>query len=105
MASSNKRQATLFPRQKNVLKILGENIKLARKRRKLTQKLISERTGLSRVTLGKIEKGEGSVSIGHYQIVLSALNLGDEFAKVAENDELGRKLQDIKLLKGQSRGD
>jgi len=72
---NNKRRATLFPKQKDALKILGENIKLARKRRKLTQKLVSERTGLSRVTLGKIERGEGSVSIGHYQVVLGVLNL------------------------------
>ena len=99
-----KRQATLFPKQKNALKVMGENIKLARKRRKLTQKLISERTGLSRVTLGKIEKGEGSVSIGHYQVVLAVLNLENDFSKVAQDDELGRKIQDAKLLKGKPDG-
>jgi len=97
----NIRRAVLFPKQKGCLKKLGENIKLARKRRKLTQKLISERTGLSRVTLGRIEKGESSVSIGHYQIVLAVLNLEDDFSKVALDDKFGRKLQDIKLLKGQ----
>lgn len=96
----NNRKSTLFPRQKIALNILGENIKLARKRRKLTQKLISERTGLSRVTLCKIEKGEGSVSIGHYQVVLAVLNLENDFSKVALDDELGRKIQDAKLLKG-----
>jgi len=98
------RQATLFPKQENALKIMGENIKLARKRRKLTQKLISERTGLSRVTLGKIEKGVSSVSIGHYQVVLAVLNLENDFSKVAQDDELGRKIQDAKLLKGKSNG-
>jgi len=100
----NNRKATLFPKQKNALNVLGENIKLARKRRKLTQKLIAERTGLSRVTLGKIEKGEGSVSIGHYQIVLAVLNLENDFSKVAQDDELGRKIQDAKLLKGNHDG-
>lgn len=96
--NKNIRRAVLFPKQKDSLRVLGENIKLARKRRKLTQKLISERTGLSRVTLGRIEKGEGSVSIGHYQVVLAVLNLEGDFSKVALDDTFGRKLQDIKLL-------
>ncbi|MFT6897302.1 MAG: hypothetical protein ACJA13_001708, partial [Paraglaciecola sp.] len=45
---ANKRSAVIFPKNKKILLALGENIKLARKRRTLTQTLISERTGLSR---------------------------------------------------------
>ena len=45
--NKNIRRAVLFPKQKDSLRVLGENIKLARKRRKLTQKLISERTGVN----------------------------------------------------------
>ena len=78
--------------------MLGENIKLARKRRKLTQQIISDRTGISRVTLRKIENGEPTVSIGHYLSVLGVLGLAEDLAKVAQDDELGRKLQDAKLL-------
>ncbi|HEC04880.1 MAG TPA: helix-turn-helix domain-containing protein [Thiothrix sp.] len=95
---AEKRKATLFPKQRITLQTLGENIKLARKRRDFTQQLISERTGLSRVTIRKIEKGDEGVSIGHYLMVLSALNLADELATIAQEDELGRKLQDAKLL-------
>lgn len=98
------RHATLFPKQKDALKVMGENIKLARKRRTLTQTLISERTGLSRVTLGRIEKGEGSVSIGHYQVVLAVLNLENDFSQVALDDALGRKIQDAALLKDKPDG-
>jgi transcriptional regulator with XRE-family HTH domain len=96
-----KRSAILFPNQKAILKQLGENIRLATKRRKLTQTQMSERTGLSKPTLRKIERGEGSVSIGHYLQVLAVLGLADDLSKVAIDDELGRKLQDIELLKGQ----
>jgi transcriptional regulator with XRE-family HTH domain len=97
-----KRTATLFPKQEKFMKQLGENIHLAIKRRKLTQTQISERTGLSKPTLRKIERGDGSVSIGHYILVLSVLGLAEDMAKVAQDDELGRKLQDIKLLKSRA---
>jgi transcriptional regulator with XRE-family HTH domain len=97
-----KRTATLFPKQVKLLEQLGENIRLAMKRRKLTQTQLAERTGLSKPTLRKIERGEGSVSIGHYLLVLSVLGLAEDVAEVAANDLLGRKLQDIELLKGKS---
>lgn len=93
-----KRKAVLFPKQKKVLSLLGENIKLARKRRKLTQLQLNERTGISRVTLRKIENGNAGVSIGHYLAVLAVLNLADDLSKVAQDDEFGRRLQDAELL-------
>lgn len=99
---ADKRTATLFPKQEKQLAQLGENIRLASKRRKLTQTQISERTGLSKPTLRKIGRGDGSVSIGHYMLVLSVLGLSEDITKVAADDELGRKLQDIELLKGKS---
>ena len=92
------RSAVVFPRNRRVLEQLGENIKLACKRRAYTQVLISERTGLSRLTIRKIERGDSSVSIGHYLAVLGVLGLADDFANVAMDDELGHKLQDIKLM-------
>lgn len=95
---SRNRSAVVFPKNKRLLEQLGENIKLACKRRGYTQVLISERTGLSRLTIRKIEKGDPTVSIGHYVAVLGVLGLADDFAKVARDDELGRKLQDIKLM-------
>ena len=95
---NKKRSAVVFPKNQRILKQLGENIKLACKRRGYPQKLIAERTGLSRLTVRKIEQGDPTVSIGHYVSVLSVLGLVEDFAQVANDDELGRKLQDIKLL-------
>lgn len=99
--SDQKRSAVVFPKNQKVLVQLGENIKLARMRRHYTQSLISERTGLSRLTIRKIEAGDSRVSLGHYVAVLSVLGLVEDFAKVASDDELGRKLQDIQLLSKQ----
>jgi len=97
--STAKRTAVVFPKHKKVLNILGENLTLAMKRRGITQEMLHERTGLSKPTLRKILKGDPSVSLGHYVNVLACLGLLDDLAKVAFDDELGRKLQDIQLLK------
>jgi len=80
-----------------VLKDLGENIRYARLRRRLSSEQIAERAGISRPTLTAIEKGRPNVSIGNYAKVLSVLGLIDDLLIVAKDDELGRKLQDIKL--------
>jgi transcriptional regulator with XRE-family HTH domain len=92
------RTAIVFPKNRKLLQLLGENIKLARKRRGFTQTLISERTGLSRLTVRKVERGDPKVTLGHYVAVLSVLGLVDDLAKVASDDALGHKLQDIELM-------
>ena len=96
--STKRRSAIVFPKNRRSLEQLGENIKLARKRRNYTQVLISQRTGLSRLTIRKIEQGDPSVSMGHYVAVLGVLGLAGDIAAVASDDVLGRKVQDIKLM-------
>ena len=98
IVTTSKRSAVVFPKNQKVLSRLGENIQLARKRRDYTQTLISERTGLSRLTIRKIERGDPTVSLGHYVAVLAVLGLVEDLVNVASDDELGRKLQDIKLM-------
>jgi transcriptional regulator with XRE-family HTH domain len=88
----------LFPKHQEIMERLGENIKLARKRRKLTTVQVSERAGIDRTTLYKIEKGNTSVTIGAYFNVLRVLGLQDDFLKLAGDDEFGRKLQDLDLI-------
>jgi transcriptional regulator with XRE-family HTH domain len=93
-----KKKVLLFPRHQKILDKVGEQIKLARKRRKLTTVQVAERANIHRTTLYQIEKGSSSVSIGAYFNVLRVLGLQDDFLKLAADDELGRKLQDISLL-------
>lgn len=88
----------LLPKFQKILEKLGENIKLARKRRKLTMIQVSERAGIDRVTLYHIEKGNSSVSLGAYFNVLRVLGLHEDFLKLAADDDLGRKLQDLELI-------
>lgn len=88
----------LLPKHKRVLEELGENIKLARLRRKLSSEQVSMRAGISRPTLTAIEKGSESVCIGLYLQVLVVLGLSNDFLLVAKDDELGRKIQDANLV-------
>jgi len=98
----NRKKTILFPRQQKIMDQLGENYKLARKRRKLTTLQVAERAGINRTTLYEIEKGSGSVSMGAYLNVLRVLGLQDDFLKIAADDVLGRKLQDLSLLANQA---
>jgi transcriptional regulator with XRE-family HTH domain len=88
---------TLFPLQLRELSALGERIRLARRRRKLTAQDVALRAGISRPTLRSAEAGDPSVSMGTYVRVLAALGgLDKDLAKVAADDKMGRQLQDLK---------
>jgi len=82
-----------------ILETMGEQIKMARLRRRLSAELAAERAGISRATLWAVEKGSPSVSIGIYAAALHSLNgMDKDLLLVAKDDELGRKLQDLEIL-------
>ena len=87
----------LLPKQERMLRVMGENLHLARLRRDLSSEQVAERAGISRNTLIKIEKGDEGVAIGMYFRVLIVLGLQDDLSLIARDDVLGRKLQDIGL--------
>lgn len=88
----------LLPSQQKILHQLGEDIKLARLRRKLSAKQVAERAGIGRSTLWQVEKGTPSVAIGIYLQVLFVFGLEKNFLNIANDDDLGRKLQDADIL-------
>lgn len=94
----NTKKTILLPKYQKMFEQIGENIKLARKRRKLTTQQVAERAGIHRATLYRIEKGDPAVSLGLYFNVFRVLNLQNDFLKLASDDEYGRKLQDLDLL-------
>jgi transcriptional regulator with XRE-family HTH domain len=93
-------KTVLLPKLTKILEEVGENIKLARLRRKLTAEQVSERAGISRSTLWQVEKGLPSVSFGTYAQVLFVLGLEKDLLLIAKDDILGRKLQDAELSVG-----
>jgi transcriptional regulator with XRE-family HTH domain len=92
------RSQILLPKAQKAVSTLGENIKLARLRRKYSTQQVSERANISRPTLLSIEKGNPNVSIGAYVKVLMVLGLEKDITTVAKDDDLGRRLQDANLV-------
>ena len=88
---------SLLPSVRRHLQDLGENIRLARLRRRLSASLTAQRAGISRPTLRAIERGDPAVTLGAYAIVLMTLGLDKELANIARTDVLGKKLQDVNL--------
>ncbi|NOU17021.1 MAG: helix-turn-helix transcriptional regulator [Bacteroidales bacterium] len=88
----------LLPKVQKSITSLGENIKLARLRRKYSTEQVAERANISRPTLLSIEKGHPRVSIGAIVSVLFVLGLENDILEVAKDDKLGRRLQDANLI-------
>lgn len=94
-----KNSSPLIPSCRKILMQLGDNIKLARLRRDLSMANVAMRAGISPRTLGEIEKGSEKVQIGLYLNVLFVLGLHNDFLPIAQDDDFGRKLQDMGLNK------
>lgn len=93
-----KSKIKLFPKAERILVQVGEQIKLARLRRDMSIAELAERSKISKSTILLIEKGSPSTSIGAYMQALFVLGLEADFLYLARDDELGRRLQDAKLV-------
>lgn len=93
-----------FPSVDRQLKAFGQRLREARLRRDISTVLFCERVNVSRDTLNRLEKGDASIAIGTYLRALRVLGMDKDLEAVAQNDELGRKLQDAKLLVRTPRG-
>ncbi len=81
------------------LKKLGRDIRVARKKRRLTVAMMMERVGVSKVTYLKVEKGDPRVGVGIYATTLMALGLGTPLADIADpaGDEEGLAMEESRL--------
>lgn len=87
---------TRMPRKLELhMQVVGEQIKLARLRRNLSIAQVAERATCSSLTVSRIEKGAPTVAIGIYLRVLYALQLEDDILLLAQEDKLGKTLQDL----------
>ncbi|MCY4225902.1 MAG: helix-turn-helix domain-containing protein [Bacteroidetes bacterium] len=84
---------------RKALKKLGADIRVARKKRRISTVSMAERAFLSRSTLSRIEKGDPTVSMGAYLSVLAILGLASQVGVIADrtHDTLGLDLEEDRL--------
>ncbi len=92
----------VFPQEQRLLSQLGERLKLARLRRKLSAVVVAQRSGISRTSLYKVETGDSGATLGTYLRVLAVLGLEGDINALAADDRVGRKLQDLALERAPS---
>ena len=79
-----KRKKLLPIQSQEALTIIGQNIKEARIKRRISTVLMAQKTGITRITIGKIEKGNPNVSIGAYALVIFNLGLTDKLKNLLD---------------------
>jgi transcriptional regulator with XRE-family HTH domain len=81
------------------LRKLGNDIRDARRRRRIPVATFAERAAMSRMTLHKIEKGDPGVSVASYANALFVLGLVERLAEIADarHDTVGLALEDEHL--------
>jgi transcriptional regulator with XRE-family HTH domain len=81
------------------LRKLGQDLRDARRRRRIPSALVAERASISRSTLVKIEQGHPGVAMGSYATVLFVLGLTERLAELADatKDIRGLELEEEHL--------
>lgn len=87
----------VFPQEQVLLAALGERIRLARLRRKLSTTVLAQQAGMSRISVYKVDAGDAWAALGTYFWVLAVLGLESDFNALAADNKVGRKLQDLAL--------
>lgn len=84
---------------KRALAKLGQDIRSARLRRRITTTTMAERAFITRMTLRKVERGDPGVSLGIYATVMFVLGLTPRLADLADarSDEVGLQLEEEHL--------
>ena len=81
----------LPPNVRHSLLQFGENLSVARRKRRLTVMMMCERIGVSKSTWQRMEKGDPTVCMGAYAQALFVLGFGASLGQMADqrNDEAG----------------
>lgn len=91
------KQPPFYPAQRRLLAALGERLRLARLRRKITIEIACQRAGVSRMTLFRAEAGSPAIALGTLVRILAVLGLENDLEVLARDDKFGRLLQDQAL--------
>lgn len=83
------------------VKMLGEHIRLARKRRGMTMQDMAERMFITRKTLKRLESGDPGCSLGVLASALLVLGLENNLELIADpvKDDVGNAIDRVKYEK------
>lgn len=86
-------------RIETALRKLGQDIRDARKRRRISTSLMAERMGVTRVTLSRIEKGDPKVNMGAYAMAIMVLGKIEDLEMMIDRtkDPLGLNMLEESL--------
>jgi transcriptional regulator with XRE-family HTH domain len=93
----------LFPQTKRRAVALGNRLRLARMRRGVSLADMAARVDASRMTVWRLEKGDLSVGLALLVRILSVLGLESDIEQIARDDQLGQRLQDLRLRSPRSK--
>jgi transcriptional regulator with XRE-family HTH domain len=89
--------AALLPSTDELLRQLGDRLRLARQRRRLSAKQVAARAGMVPMTLRSLERGGSGVTIGAYAAVMQVLGVEKDLGLLVTADPVGRALQDARI--------
>ncbi len=80
---------------RRALRKLGQDLRDARRRRRIPVAIAAQRASISRTTLVKIEKGHPGVAMGIYATVLFVMGMIERLADLADprHDAVGLQLE------------
>ena len=95
----NSTEERLLPSVVVHLRHLGEYVRIARKRRRMTMAEVAKRLNLGYQTIVRIENGDPGVSISSYMSTLWLLDLSNQFTQSIhpDQDESGKSLEYSRL--------
>ncbi|MBW8059323.1 MAG: helix-turn-helix transcriptional regulator [Solirubrobacterales bacterium] len=92
----SRKSLPLFPQTQRRAEALGERLRLARRRRRMSIQDLAARVGVTRHTLARLERGDLSTGLGVLARVLAVLGIEEDLDRIGRDDELGRRLQDVR---------
>jgi transcriptional regulator with XRE-family HTH domain len=99
MMKNSRAQSALPLTIQRLLKKLGGDVSIARRRRNLTVAIVAERAFIGRNTVTRVENGDPGVSVGIYATVLFVLGMADRLNNLLDpaSDEVGLALESERL--------
>lgn len=85
---------TISPLASEALQLLGRQVRLARKQRRLTVEALAARVGVSPVTIRKVERGDATVALGTAFEAAVVVGVALFHPDLARRHEWGRSLTD-----------